>query len=83
MQASFVSWEFEDTGLATHYFWRKSLLPYSSIVSVTVDRRRWIRIETTENPDPVNINPRCLDEFLLALKQHAPGADFQTAPQPK
>jgi hypothetical protein len=83
MQASFLYWEFEGTGLAEHHFWRKNILQYSTIVSVSGKRGQWIQIETNDGLGPVGINPRRFDEFLLALRQHALHADFHIIPDTK
>jgi hypothetical protein len=83
MQVSFLYWEFEDTGLAEHYFWRKNILQYSSIVSVSAKRGQWLQIETNDGLGPVGINPRRFGEFLLALRQHAFHADFHIIPDTK
>jgi hypothetical protein len=77
MQASFLYWEFESTGLAEHYFWRKNVLPYASIVSVSAKRGQWLQIETNDDRAPLRVNPRHSNEFLLTLRQHALHADFQ------
>jgi hypothetical protein len=80
---SLSAWEFEGTGLAEHYFWRKNVLQYASIVSVSAKRGQWLQIETKDDRAPIRVNPRRFNEFLLTLRQHGLHADFQVVSDTK
>jgi hypothetical protein len=86
LSRAFVYWDLDASGLKEHRFWRTKLVLWQNVSRVSSPNPRrpsseFLRIEyripaSNSKPSRINAGPTTRKEFVAALREFAPQAEF-------